>query len=724
MKITQKVRRIISGILGSIMLICLIPAAVVHADASLGMSVSGNTEVGSTITVSVSVDGGPYANFDGGFTYDSALLELKSITSGNYSAQNFKASGSNFVEYGANFSGAVIVVATFTCKAAGAATVSCSLGALGDMSGVDVAVSGASKSITITTPAIKSSNADLASLAISPGTLTPAFSAGTQSYSASVAANQSKITVSAAPADSKATVALNGVQNSLVSGKNTVKVTVTAENGATKVYSIVVTKTSGPTPTPAPTPVPLPLMQYNGTDYTILKPGSSDTVPEGFSPATAKFKGVDIPVLQKKIGDAADASVISIVLLTADGKTSFFVYDAASESCYPYQLISSTVMSFQILDKSVAPAIPDGYEVFDYTYLDNTVSAYRLISDPSNPQILLYLMAADGISSFYYYDSQNAMLMQYRGAVTITAATPAPSLTPTPSATDSPTPAAAVITLPAAASGITFNSLSDYKNPVVLLIYLLALLCLALLIVCIVLIAKKSAVYEPEDDGYDEDPDIDPIPPDDSFDTPLVSPRPQTFFNDFGHSPVDNDLYFGDKPPAEDTKLDFPAIPQRGDARQIPSQSIPVQPIVQKPAALQSFVTPAAPSMSAAPSPFVKQPAQPFRPVQRVMPEVTDEHVPVRLRHELEAEKAQNAASQTSQAFRQRPEEVIQPVPQARPVPQPVPQPIPQVRPGPQPIPQPRPIPPTQGNTRGNPADQVRRPKPNTNDPDYDPDDV
>jgi len=698
MKITQKVRRIISGILASIMLICLIPAAMVHADASLGMSVSGNTEVGSTITVSVSVDGGPYANFDGGFSYDSALLELNSITSGNYSAQNFKASGSNFVEYGANFSGAVIVVATFTCKAAGAATVSCSLGALGDMSGVDVAVSGASKSITITTPAIKSSNADLASLAISPGTLTPAFSAATQSYSTTVAANQSKITVSAAPADSKATVALNGVQNSLVSGKNTVKVTVTAENGATKVYSVIVTKTSGPTPTPTPTPVPLPVMQYNGTDYTILKPGSSDTVPEGFTPATAKFKGVDIPVLQKKIGEAVDASVISIVLLTADGKTAFFVYDAASESCYPYQLISSSVMSFQILDKSVAPAIPDGYEVFDFTYLDNAVSAYRLISDPSNPQILLYLMDAAGISSFYYYDSQNAMLMQYRGAVTITAATPAPTLTPTPGATNSPTPSAAVVTLPAAAAGITFHSLTEYKNPVVLLIYLLALLCLALLIVCIVLIAKKSAVYEAEDEVYDEESGNDQISVDDSFDTPFVSPRPQTYFNDFGHSPVDNDLYFGDKPPAEDLKLDFPPIPQRSEVRQISPLSIPVQPSAPAPSAPmpavpQTYVRqPAQPRPADVPQTFVQQPVQPVRPVQKTAPEVSDEHMPVRLRHELEAEKANHAASRISG---QRPAEE----PQTRQIQQP------------------------QGNISRNPADQARRHRPNTNDPDYDPDD-
>lgn len=730
MIITRKIKQIFSGILASLILICLLPAAVVRADASLGMSVSGNTEVGSTITVSVSVDGGPYANFDGGFSYDSAVLELKSITSGNYSAQNFKASGSNFVEYGANFSGAVIVVATFSCKTAGSATVSCSLGALGDMSGNDVPVSGVSKSITVTAPAVKSSNADLKSLAVSPGSLSPEFSAAVQSYSATVEANQSKITVSAAPADGKAKVSLNGVQSNLVSGKNTVKVTVTAENGATKVYTISVTRSAGPTPTPTPTPVPLPLMNYNGKSYTILTAGSSDTIPDGFTtPSTAKYQNVNIPVLQKTLGQADDASVMDIVLLTADGKTSFFVYDPAAESCYPYQMLTTAAVNFQILDKSAAAAVPSGYEVFDYTYNGSTVTAYRLISDPENPQILMYLMDGSGISAFYYYDTQNQMLMMYRGAVVIAAVpTSEPSPTPSPAAEETAETTAAAIILPAAAAGLTWHSLTDYTNPIVLIIYLIVLFCLVLLVTCIILIFRRSAAYEEE---YEEEPEEYQNNFDDEYDTPFVSPQPKTYFNDFGQSPVDNELFFGDKPPAEPVKLDFPSITQHTDAKQV---SVPPV-LLAKPAANPG--KPVLPSQQAgkpiAPAPAPVQPQMPIQPVQRAIPNPQvqtaqqpltnpqvqtapqpsplqqsvfvqqgkpgkpEEHVPVRLKQELEAEKAQKSAEQ---APRHIPAPGIQTPAQPSFVQRQTGDPV-----------------------RRTTIEQPRRPKPNTNDPDYDPDD-
>ena len=723
MIITRRIKQIFSGILASVILICLLPAAIVRADASLGMSVSGNTEVGSTITVSVSVDGGPYANFDGGFTYDSAVLELKSITSGNYSAQNFKVSGSNFVEYGANFSGAVIVVATFTCKTAGSATVSCSLGALGDMSGNDVPVSGASKAITVTTPAVKSSNADLASLAVSPGKLSPAFSAAAQSYSVTVESNQSKITVSAAPADAKAKVSLNGVQNSLVSGENTVKVTVTAENGATKVYKVIVTRSAGPTPTPTPTPVPLPLMKYNGTEYTILTAGSSDTIPDGFTtPSTAKYKSVNIPVLQKKLGEADDASVMDIVLLTADGKTSFFVYDPATESCYPYQMISSAVSNFQIMDKSAAAAVPAGYEAFDYTYNGNTVTAYRLISDTANPQILMYLMDGSGISSFYYYDTQNAMLMLYRGAVIIAAVTPTVTSTPTPSqaVTETAAATAAGVILPAAAANLTWHSLTDYTNPIVLIIYLIVLFCLVLLITCIILISRRSNAYEEE---YEDEPDEYQGNFEDEYDTPFVSPQPKTYFNDFGQSPVDNELFFGDKPPAAAEQLDFPSISQHADAKKISIPPAlmpkPVMNPVQTAIPPQQPVKPVQPdSVPAMPKvqPVQEQrliqqtmPVQPVQPVQSVQPAQQagfvqqmqagkpEEHVPVRLKQELEAEKAQKNADQA-------PRHIPAPGVQA-----PAQQSYVQRQTG--------------DPNRRTTIDQPRRPKPNTNDPDYDPDD-
>jgi len=641
MRNTYKIFRLLSGIIACTLFICFIPAATVHADASADISISGNTEVGSTITVSLIAGGeGNYSGFNGSISYDSGFLEYiaDSLKQGPYTADmNLTGDAGNFTVAGAIIQNGTLLSVKFKCLKEGSTPVSCNV-VMANQDPIDLPASSASTSITITTPIPKSANADLASLAISPGTLSPAFSAATQSYTASVSANQSKITVSASPADAKSNVSLNGVQDKLASGSNNVKITVTAENGATKVYTIAVTRSTGPTPTPKPTPIPLPLMKYNGADYTILAAGTSDAIPEGFSAATAKYQGVDIPVLQKTLGEAVDASVMTIVLLTADSKTAYFVYDAVTETCYPYQLLSSTAMSFQILDKSAVTAIPEGYEAFDLVYLESTVTAYRLISDPANPQVLLYLMDGIGVSAFYYYDTQNGMLLLYRGAVSILAPTPTP--TPTPAATATPAvtkTALPTVTagLPAASAGrISFHSLLDYTNPVVLLVYLTALFCLVLLIICIVLIVRKDKsgyMEEFVDDSVNNQEPIDIITP-----APVVSPTPKEYFNEYGQLKAEKELFFGDAPHAEKAKLDFPVIPQRTAADKF------VFPAAVKPGIhnIDSNELRNAPDAS----PFIAESDKqvirriPVQPVQSVQPV---EHVPVRLQRELDAEHAQ-----------------------------------------------------------------------------------
>ena len=516
--------------------------------------------------MSVSASGdGPYSGYDGSFSYDTTLLKLNSISQGNYPASsNFKSDGANFLDYLANIpNGGVLVTASFTCLAAGSSTIACSLGDIGDINGTSITVSGASTPITITTPVPKSSNANLASLAISPGTLSPAFSAATLNYSTTVGQDQTKITVSASPADSKSKVALNGVQKSLATGKNTVKITVTAEDGSTKVYSLVVNRTSGPTPTPAPTAAPLPLMTYNGSDYSILTAGEADAVPEGFTAGTATYQGVAIPVLQKTLGDAVDASQVTIVLLASDTGNAYFVYDAATQTIYPYLTVSSAVQSFQILGAAAATAAPAGYEPFDFMMLTTPVSAYRLISDPTNVQILLNLMDANGIQGLYYYDTQTGMLMPYRGAVVLISTTPTPvdSSTPTPetvTATVAPNPQT-----PVNPGSLTFQSLRDVSNPVVLLVYFLALLCLGLLISTIVLIVSRGKANGYEYVYEDADADDEDIAP--ASAEPFRAPQVPEFFREYGQtgeptirnpiqkSTVDEDLVV----------LDFPEFPQK-----------------------------------------------------------------------------------------------------------------------------------------------------------------
>lgn len=86
-----------------------------------------------------------------------------------------------------------------------------------------------------TTP--KSQNNNLASLEVSVGTLNPSFDSDITEYTINLTKEVKKIEISGKTADAKAK--LSGVgEKTLKPGKNTISITVTAENGATKTYTI------------------------------------------------------------------------------------------------------------------------------------------------------------------------------------------------------------------------------------------------------------------------------------------------------------------------------------------------------------------------------------------------------------------------------------------------------------------------------------------------------
>ena len=103
--------------------------------------------------------------------------------------------------------------------------------------------------ITLTRAAL-SDNADLGSLTISSGTLSPQFSSSDITYTASVDNSVTQVTVTPTASDSLATIAVNGntvtsgtgyILTGLTAGTTTVTVIVTAQDSTTKTYTITVT---------------------------------------------------------------------------------------------------------------------------------------------------------------------------------------------------------------------------------------------------------------------------------------------------------------------------------------------------------------------------------------------------------------------------------------------------------------------------------------------------
>ena len=106
-------------------------------------------------------------------------------------------------------------------------------------------------SITVTRPD-PFTDATLSALSISSGTLSPLFSAGATSYSASVVSTVSSVTVNATTTNSNASVSVNsgapttGTNSTVIAlavGTNPISIVVTAQDGTTtKTYSISVTR--------------------------------------------------------------------------------------------------------------------------------------------------------------------------------------------------------------------------------------------------------------------------------------------------------------------------------------------------------------------------------------------------------------------------------------------------------------------------------------------------
>ena len=92
---------------------------------------------------------------------------------------------------------------------------------------------------------VKSSDATLKALKLDIEGLSPSFSRYTYTYTLSVPSNVDSIRVTASTNHSKARYSVRGNTN-LKNGDNNIYVTVTAENGTTKTYKIIVTKADNP----------------------------------------------------------------------------------------------------------------------------------------------------------------------------------------------------------------------------------------------------------------------------------------------------------------------------------------------------------------------------------------------------------------------------------------------------------------------------------------------
>ncbi len=244
-------KKIISVLVAIVISLALmLPMTVSAASASASLTGPSTVRAGDTITLSFNLNGSGIFGASGTLSYDNSQVTLTGTSQKVGSPWAVEFNGNNFVAYDNNLSNPInssktLFTVTFKVKSLAAGTnIKISYtGVTASDGSADASVGTVTYSKTVAAPLATDNN--LASLTVSNATISPAFSASTTNYTANVPFEVFKLNVSATAADGKAKVSINN-PNLTPNGTTKVTVTVTAENGAKKTYTISVKRAQDP----------------------------------------------------------------------------------------------------------------------------------------------------------------------------------------------------------------------------------------------------------------------------------------------------------------------------------------------------------------------------------------------------------------------------------------------------------------------------------------------
>ena len=316
----------------------LIASCSIAVAASATVSVSGGSvNKGETVTVNITYSGANYGTAAADITYDKSYLQFESC-SATYGGGSGKITVS-MVDVNKNSLSCSI---KFKALKAGSTSVSVIPVEAYDMSGEELTASAKSATVTVKDPSTAaSSNANLSSLKVSSGSLSPAFSSGTTSYNVKVSNDVTSCTLSVKTADSKATYTISGA-SSLSVGKNVRKVTVTAENGTTKTYTITITRAEKSQSSSGNQDNDKPQddeeseensekqleTTIGNKEYIICENLDNKDIPQGFTITVAQYKDKEIPVFK----DVELKYTVALLKNKETGEENWFFYDEEKDT--------------------------------------------------------------------------------------------------------------------------------------------------------------------------------------------------------------------------------------------------------------------------------------------------------------------------------------------------------------------------------------------------------
>ncbi len=370
-----------------------------------------NVGASVTVTVKFSYDKTIYAA-EGMLSYDASCLKLTG-SSGSYSGSS-GATKMVLDGQGTSLSQSF----TFTALKAGACKIQVYDAVVSD--GEDIYNVGGSAATMNIKDKSASSNANLKSLYISAGSLSPAFSPSVTSYSITIGADVKELTVSTKTEDSDATVTVEG-SKVMKTGKNTRTVTVTAPNGATKTYTLNITKLAGAsnsstTSDSENTSSSEPVEEYDdivigGKIYTIQTDLSKIAAPAGFTVVKVVYNGKNYDAYQ-----GADPSVIAFPLFCEEDQTTdLFLYDNTTGTFSELSYISAAAGTYVLINLEDASEIPEGFSESERVISGHTTTVY--VDSEDSEYCLVYAKGPSSVAGFYVYDSVENTVQRYFGGL-------------------------------------------------------------------------------------------------------------------------------------------------------------------------------------------------------------------------------------------------------------------------------------------------------------------
>lgn len=463
--ITYKMKNLKSKVLILLAFVLMITAAPVlgvqAASGTMTVSVSKtNVNVGDNFTVTVSYSGSTvliYSQWT--LKYDSSF-----VSSGEYGGvipDRFDPEqGSNAKTFSKTY--------TFTAKEVGTPSFRVEDIGVYNMNPADgdtVSVA-APAAVSVKISARGSSNANLSSLKLSAGSLSPAFSNDVLSYTVTVPNSVNSISISAVAADPKAKISVSG-GDAVPEGNSSRVVIVTAEDGTVKKFTININRaaevkaTSAPSPTPPTTPtntsgvLPIPTTDPSnlpgeleviagGAILVISDKPEAVTLPTGFTEIEYTYK--DRPVW------AAQAVGQDILIMylqdQANEKSGFYVYDEALDEFSKYIILYTQANSYTLLQCPETVSIPEGYvektAVIDSENVTVWVPASMKYMDAEVCEFyLVYAMSQNGTKGFYVYDTLEKTFQRFGMNMDVPAdpdSSSDPNGTPGPGNVENPNP--------------------------------------------------------------------------------------------------------------------------------------------------------------------------------------------------------------------------------------------------------------------------------------------